>query len=208
MTTEVDVFGLKGFDDLVKRLSQSVDPAARVAINDGARFAVREGAKDISSELNLSQRYIMGGPAPRLLVRRFASDSDLEAVVTGRDRPTSLSRFSRSAVRFGHQRLSPTVKVSAQGGGQRIRGSFFVRLRRGINLDGENFNVGLAVRLKPGQRIPGKNTMAKPGRNGFYLLYGPSVGQAYRTASVRTVPAVEKRISNTLARELSRRTKR
>jgi len=207
VTTEVEVFGLKGLDDLVKRMGQSVDPATRVAINDGARFAVREGAKDISSELNLSQRYIMGGPAPRLAVRRFASDSNLEAVVTGRDRPTSLARFSRSAVRLGKQRLSPTVKVAAQGGGQRIRGSFFVRLRRGVNFDGENFNVGLAVRLKPGQRIPGKNSMAKPGRSGFYLLYGPSVGQAYRSSSVRTVPAVSKRIGNTLARELTRRIK-
>lgn len=207
MTTEIELFGLKGFDDMVKRLGQSVDPASRIAINDGARFAVREGAKDISSELNLSQRYIMGGPAPRLAVRRFASDADLEAVVTGRDRPTSLSRFARTAVRFGKQRLSPTVKVSAQGGGQRIRGSFFVRLRRGVSMDGETFNVGLAVRLKPGQRIPGKNVMAKPGRSGFYLLYGPSVGQAYRTASVRTVPAVSQRIGNTLARELLRRIK-
>lgn len=207
MTTEIEVFGLKGFDDLVKRLGQSVDPATRIAINDGARFAVREGAKDIASELNLSQRYIMGGSAPRLAVRRFASNADLEAVVTGRDRPTSLARFSRSTVRFGRQRLSPTVKVSAQGGGQRIRGSFYVRLRRGVSLDDANFNVGLAVRLKPGQRLPGKNAMAKPGRNGFYLLYGPSVGQAYRTASVRSVPAVGKRVSNTLARELSKRMK-
>lgn len=203
MSIEIDVAPLQQFSRRVERLGENVDRAARIAINDGARFAVRSGTKDIASQINLSQRYISGGADPRLSVRQFASDNNLEAVVTGRDRPTSLARFSRSAVRFGRQRLSPTVRVDTGAGGSRVRGSFFVKLRRGTNADGENFNVGLAVRLKPGERIPGKNKMATQSRSGFNLLYGPSVGQAFRSAAPRAAGPVSDRISNAFARAIA-----
>lgn len=203
MSIEIDIAPLQQLARRVERLGDGVDRAARVAINDGARFAVRTGTKDITSQINLTQRYVSGGSAPRLGVSRFASNADLEAVVTGRDRPTSLARFSRSAVRFGRQRLSPTVRVNKGAGGSRVRGSFFVKLRRGGNADGDNFNVGLAVRLKPGERIAGKNVMAKPGRSGFYLLYGPSVGQAFRSTAPRAADKVSDRVSNAFARAMA-----
>lgn len=205
MSIEIETGALRDLDKMVQRLGVDAERSARMAVNDGARFAVRVGAQDIADELNLTKRYITGGSAPRLAVRQFASDADLEAVVTGRDRPTSLARFARSAPKFGRQRLAPTVKVAAKGSGERIKGSFFVRLKRGTQMDGENFNVGIAVRLKPGERLPGKRTMAVPGRNGFYLLYGPSVGQAYRSSAPRTAPAVGERVGNEFMRQINRK---
>lgn len=200
---EIDIAPLQQMARRIEQLGAKADTAARIAINDGARFAVRSGTKDIASQINLTQRYISGGQNPRLGVSQFASATNLEATVTGRDRPTSLARFSRSSVRFGRQRLSPTVKVDKGAGGGRVKGSFFVKLRRGTQMDGESYNVGLAVRLKPGERIPGKRVMAKPGRSGFYLLYGPSVGQAFRSAAPRAAGPVSDRVSNAFARALA-----
>lgn len=203
MSIEIDVAPLEQLSRRISKWGDATDTAARIAINEGARFAVRRGTKDISSQINLPQRYISGGPDPRLSVRQFASNADLEAIVRGIDRPTSLAQFSKSARKFGRQRLSPTVKVERGGAGSRIRGSFFTRLRRGTEMDGENSNVGLAVRLKPGERIPGKRIMARPSKSGFYLLYGPSVGQAFRSAAERTAVETAQRISNAFARAMA-----
>lgn len=204
MTIEIDIAPLEKLARRMSDLGRSgVDNAARIAINDGARFAVRVGTKDIASQINLSQRYISGGPNPRLGVVNFASNSNLEAVVRGRDRPTSLAQFSRTTRSFGRQRLAPSVKVDRSGSSKRIPGSFFMRLRRGTQMDGDNANVGLAVRLKPGQRIPGKRVMGKPSRSGLYLLYGPSVGQAFRSSAERAADATETRISNAFARAMA-----
>lgn len=204
MTVELDIAGFAKFAQGMRGMEASVESSARIAINDGARFATRVGAKAITDDLNLTSKYLTGGPSPRLGVSRFASDSSLEAVVTGRDRPTSLARFARGAPVFGHQKRSPTVKVNRAGAGQRVNNSFFVRLRSGKEMSADNYNVGIAVRLKPGETIRGKNVMARPGKRGFYLLYGPSVGQAYRTASEKTAPAVAERVTSEFLRQLAR----
>ena len=204
MTIEILPGGFEQLERALQTLGREINPSARMAINDSARFAVRVGAKAISDDLNLNKRYITGGPTPRLGVSRYAKVEDLEATVTGRDRPTSLARFTKAAPRFGRQATSPTVRVNRAGGNQKVRGSFFVRLRSGKERSADNYNVGLAVRLKPGDTISGKNRMAKAGKNGFYLLYGPSVGQAYRSQARKTAPQITAHLGNQMARQLNR----
>ena len=171
------------FDAMAKRAQSAgkqIDPIARMAVNDAADFSRSFGASDITKQFNVTSSYLKGGDSPRLGVVKRASNTSLEAIVRGRDRATSLARFSKTALpaQFGKQKRSPTVAVLKGSGGKQIPKSFYVRLRNG--------NVGIAVRLKKGDTVQGKNKMVSA-RRGYYLLYGPSVDQMFRSTSLRTV---------------------
>lgn len=196
----IDLDPLLDFAKRIDAFGERGDRAAAKAVNEGAQFAVRAGAKDIASEVNLTQKYIRDGG--RLAVSGLASAGNLEATVTGRDRPTSLARFSRTGQTFGRQRLAPTVAVAKGSAGRRIPGSFFMRLRKGNT--GELGNVGIAVRLKPGESLPGKRVQPKASKSGLALLYGPSVGQAFRSAAPRAAGPVSDKTVQALLRELDR----
>jgi hypothetical protein len=49
----------------------------------------------------------------------------------------------------------------------------------GVRLGLRNGNTGLAVRLKPGEKIKGSTGAVQMAEN-LYLLYGPSVDQVFR----------------------------
>ena len=194
--------GLAEFDKMLQALGAGVEPSAADAINDTVVFARRLGSQEIRKRINFKAKYIDGG---RLAVNRRAKPADLEAVVTGRDRPTSLARFAQGAPKFGRQRTPPRVRVKASGGASPIKGGFFMRLRRGNSvISAENANVGLAIRLKEGERVKNKNDMVPVGRN-LYLLYGPSVGQVYRTVAENTSDEVAAQLANRFAHHLGRR---
>ena len=194
--------GLAEFDKMLQALGASVEPSAADAINDTVVFARRLGSQEIRKRINFKANYIDAG---RLAITRRAKPANLEAVVTGRDRPTSLARFSQGAPKFGRQRRPPRVRVKASGGASPIEGGFFMRLRRGNSvISAENANIGLAIRLKEGERVKNKNDMVPVGRN-LYLLYGPSVGQVYRTVSEKTSDEVAAQLANRFAHHLGRR---
>ena len=149
--------------------------AARIATNDTATWARTRSQREIEKQVAFPTGY----PNPaggRLAVRTRASDSDLEAIVTGRGRPTSLARFARGTLTPG-KRDGVTVEV-APGRARYARRMFAIRLRAG-NADLETkSNLGLAIRLKPGETLTGKRFAVKM-NNGLYLLYGPSVDQVF-----------------------------
>ena len=201
MTYFIDPIGIKSYEQLLKALGRGVEPAAAYAINEAAVFARRAGAKEIAHEVNLKPAYIDS----KLTVTKRADTRDLEAVVTGRDRPTSLARFAQGTPKFGKQRQAPRVRVKAKGGGAPIRNGFFMRLKRGSAvISAENNNIGLAVRLKPGERVTNKTNMVPIGSGGLYLLYGPSVAQAYRSASQETADAVAENLAARFTHHLGR----
>jgi hypothetical protein len=72
------------------------------------------------------------------------------------------------------------VKVKASGGVVQLRKAFYVKLRRGPTLTEDQFNIGLAVRLKKGESLQA-TIAASPLGGGAYLLYGPSVAQVFST---------------------------
>lgn len=198
----IDVVGLDEFEAVFRHMGTRADGVARMAINDTARFAQRIGAKAIGERINVSRSYLTGGSNPRLAIRKKATDANLEATVTGRDRATSLARFAKRNPSFGRQKTSPPLQVATRGRSKPVTGSFFVKLRAG-SADSGAFNVGLAVRLKPGERIPGKRKMA-PTKSGFYLLYGPSVGQLYRTVADQQTGEVADHLVDEFIRQFER----
>lgn len=182
MTVEV---GFRGLDDVRKRVAgipETVDRASVFAVNEAVTFGQAESSRRIREQVAFSARYIgtSDDPNARLRVAKKARMGDLEGVIAGRTRPTSLAQFSKGAKlgKGGYVR----VKVKAGGGTKRIPNAFPMKLRRGTGVyDPENANEGIAVRLKDG-KLPGgmnKKQMVQVSGN-LYLLYGPSVDQVFR----------------------------
>lgn len=194
----------RGLDELIahtRGIGGRIDEAAQFAVNDAARFARRVGSAQILDEINYPRSYLRGEKG-RLSITKFAARDDLVAEVTGRDRPTSLAQFATGPKKFGRQR-GVTVKVSKRGSGRRLASAFRIKLRRGKSFDGENFNVGLAVRVKPGDSLRNSTAAVSMG-NGLYLLYGPSVDQAFQGVAADIVDEVSDKLETEYVRQFER----
>ena len=140
---------------------EKIERAQQRAINKTVDRARTMAAKAVQQQVRFPASYLSpsGG---RLTVAQRASKGNLEAIVRGRDRPTSLARFARG------KGNSKGILVSVKGRNDaRISRAFIVTLRNG--------NIGFAVRTEGG---PPKGAY-KPGKLGenLWLLYGPSVQQ-------------------------------
>lgn len=176
---------VEGLDDLRKfqDLPKKIAIAAQRAINKTVTRTRKDAADRMRLQVNFSAQYLTG-PDPRLAVTKTASPGNLEAVITGRHRPTSLARFATGATK-----KKGGVAVEVHPGRARfMRRAFLIKLRAGQVLTDTKFNMGLAIRLKPGEQIQNKREMVRISSN-LYLLYGPSVDQVFRTVSENVAPA-------------------
>jgi len=148
---------------------------AAQAINKTAESGRTRAARLIRSEVNFPASYV--NPADRrLYVSKKAQRADREARIAARPRATSLARF----VVGGQSKLTEGVQVMVHPGKARLmRRAFLIRLRSGKSEIDTKSNMGLAVRLKPGEVLRNKTDVQKLDRN-LYLLYGPSVAQVFR----------------------------
>lgn len=201
MSYAIETRGLKDFEEILSKLGDAVQPSAVSAINDAAVYGRKLGSQQIRRKINFKANYLDAG---RLAVTKRASGTDLEAVITGRDRATSLARFAQGGVRFGRPRLPPRVRVKAAGGAATVRGGFYMKLRRGASAVQDGYNVGLAVRLAQGERVRNKQMSVAPIGGGIALLYAPSVGQVYRSVAEDTVDQVGDQLANRFAHYLER----
>ena len=181
------VEGLSSLED-IENLPEEIIRNARNAINKAADRARTSSEREIRKELNFPAQYLRS----RLRVNKRASGSNLEAIISGRDKPTSLARFVTSrSPKVG--KAGVNVKV-ASNVARRMQQAFVMQLRNG--------NLGLAIRLKPGAMLRGsrgaKQFSSKD--SNLYLLYGPSVDQAFRTI----LPNQEEDAAEYLEREFLR----
>lgn len=156
----------------IKELAPRVKFAAAQAINKVARDQRAEAARRITDQINIPKSYVSpsGG---RLVVSQQAQRTSLEARITARGRPTSLARFSKGSP----GKAGVTVEVKP-GQTSYMRRAFLIRLPQGSTLTDSRFNLGLAIRLRPGERLDNKVRQVKLDK-GLYLLYGPSVQQVF-----------------------------
>lgn len=164
------LFAVEGLESLVDidNLPDEILKKARQAINATADRSRTQASREIRSQLNFPARYL----SDRLRVAKRASGASLSAVITGRDRPTSLARFATSQ-NVAASRRGEGVKVKVGNSTKTITKGFLINLRSG--------NIGLAMRLKPGESVRGKKMAAKMMAPNLYLLYGVSVDQAFQT---------------------------
>lgn len=200
MALNVELKGLARLQRYFEIAPEAANEAARLALIDVARFARREASKEIREQVNLSRDYLGNDKEGTLTITKTPRAGDLEAVVTGRDRPTSLARYAKGTL----QRGSPVkVSVSAGGSASVLQRAFPIRLRRGsAAVTEDNFNQGIAIRLKPGERMTGKSRPL--GNTGLTLLYGPSVGQVFRDVSEQISGPAAERLEAEFVRQFER----
>lgn len=163
--------GLNTLEDIVTELPQFKRRAVQ-ALNKVARDARAEAARRILEEVAFERSYL--NPASkRLYVKKQAQQTSLEAVIQARGRPTSLARFITGGGRPGQEGVNVRVHRSTF-----LKGAFLMKLRAGKADIETKFNLGLAVRLKPGKRLLNKRYFTQVS-SGLYLLYGPSVSQVF-----------------------------
>jgi hypothetical protein len=178
----VAIEGIRTLDD-IDEISPEIKKNARLTINKAVDKARVLAANEMGQQVNFPASYLRGDR--RLKVTKRASGTDLEAILAGRRRPTSLARFVVGGV---SRRGGVSVSVKP-GSTSKLKRGFILKLKSGASDIAEKSNRGLAVRLKPGESI---SKAYKPLKlsDGLYLLYGPSVDQVFKSVREDIRPEV------------------
>lgn len=203
MPLDVEFDALTDLEDYIGAFPAATKEAARIALNDvaeGEGLAVYR--KEIESQVDFGDGYLT---TDRLGVTSRATNENLAVAITGRQRATSLARFARGQTVASTRRKGVRVKVSAQGGGALMERAWLVRLNRGSARDRDNYNLGLAIRLEPGERLRNKREVRSVQLDqNVYLLYGPSVDQVFKDVMITETKPVLGMVSNEFFRQLFR----
>lgn len=200
---KVTTRGLQAVEQFFERAPAAATAAARMAINDVASKSGMSLIRDqMLAQVAFPRGYLSGD---RLRVGQRATNANLEAIIVGRKRATSLARFA----------TGPTI-LNGKGGVQvRVKNgrttyfkkAWLVRLRAGASMDEDKFNVGMALRLAPGERVS-KNTEHRswliPGK--VALLYGPSVDQVFRDVAYQVDEPIGIMVEDEFYRQFARLT--
>lgn len=203
----VSVSGIKGLDDLLD-LDQKIETAARRAVNYATNRARKLAADVMMEQIEFPTGYLAPGGG-RLKIKKLATANDLEGIITGRDRPTSLARFSRGTPMRGRppKGQSPQTTVVVKPGKARgMSGAFLIKLRAGNADIQTRSNLGLAIRLR-GRPIHNKKIFLKEISKGLFLLYGPSVNQIFggeKGVAERISPDVAKFMEDEFNRQMDK----
>lgn len=175
-----------------EELPEIATRAATLAVNQvAARDGLSLAKREMRAQIDFPNGYLEQG---RLGVTRKATTVSIEAVITGRDRPTSLARFAAGQTPENTRGRGVRVRVK-KGRTKLLRGAFMVRLKNG--------NLGVAVRLKPGERLENSQA-AKRLSDNVYLLYGPSVEQVFAGVADDALPDINRMLSNQFLRQFAR----
>lgn len=178
------VVAIEGLSLDAKEIDAEILAAARDAINKTAERSRTQADRAIRAQVKFPAQYLSPSQG-RLTVSKRASarNDDLRATITGRQKATSLARFVVGATKPNAEGVSVEVHP---GKAKFMKKAFLIRLP---SFGGETqSNLGIAVRLKPGESLRKKAKKVKSEKN-LYLLYGPSVDQVFRTVADDISPA-------------------
>lgn len=189
--------GLKDLSSFFDSLGEIATQAARMSINDVAQGTgltlLRKAAYE---EVNFPAGYLNND---RLFVASRASNNNLEAVIKGRDRATSLARFAAKGQTPKNTR-NTGVRVNVKRSAPKdMKRAWLVGLNNG--------NIGLAVRLSPGEQIRNKKTPSQVQiAPGVFLLYGPSVDQVFKGVAFDNADKIGDMVALEFLRQIRRLT--
>lgn len=203
--TRISAEGLVDFGEFIRTAPEVATRAASMAINDVATRSGLRAIKDkMTDEIDFPSGYLSGD---RLKVTQRATPENLLAVITGRKRATSLARFSSGTAVPNSKAAGVNVRVQ-QGRTTFLKKAFLVRLKKGASLTEDNYNIGLAIRVGPGETVLNKKTVHKswlvPGK--VALLYGPSVDQIFASVADDLAPELAEMTANEFFRQFARLT--
>lgn len=201
MNSENYVVAIEGLADTrpLESLPRTILLAAQRAVNRTADRTATAARGDIREQVNFAARYLTGTDSSgrqRLGVSKRASADHLEAVITGRQRPTSLARFVSGTPKPGRVGVSVAV---APGFARLMKRAFVIRLPAGRGDIETKSNLGLAIRLRPDEVIHNKRVMV-PLKGNLYLLYGPSVDQVFASVRADVAPDAERFLGDEFVR--------
>jgi hypothetical protein len=182
---------LKEMREYFDALPDVANQAAVMALNQVAeRQALPMIHDKAEAQVNFPKGYL--DSPDRLGISRKASRGSLEAVITARDRPTSLARFAPGQTPKSTAKRGVTVSIK-KGRVTHIGKAFLVTLNNG--------NIGLATRDKSLVSRAYKPVQLD---RGVYLLYGPSVDQVVRTVAEDAMPKIGEKLSTEFLRQFAR----
>jgi len=169
--------------------------AMSMSINQVATRKAEPGfRKKMRSQVNFPRGYLESDG--RFGMAKKAKPSDLEAIIRGRDRPTSLARFQQ--YRDARVARGKKLKIQVKPGTIKTSDKAFL-----VNLN--NNNLGLAIRLKDGQKPQSayKPTLLDAKRN-VWLLYGPSVDQVFNSVADDSMGEISSQVQTEFERNFAR----
>lgn len=202
MSVTVTADALDGLEAYFERAPVLARQAARMAINDvaggPALKLLRTAAQD---EVAFPQGYVGGD---KIFLKGKATDNNLTASIGARNRATTLARFATPG-QTPQSTRGKGVRVQVHHGVVKdMKSAFLVRLRAGKELTDSVHNMGLAVRLKPGDVIHNKRQQSVQLGHNLYLLYGPSVDQVFREVAGDQTPAILDKVEAQFFRQFTR----
>lgn len=178
--------GLDALKDL-QSLDSDIVTAARMAINKTLDHERAVAARLIRRQINFPAAYVSPSQG-RLAVYRRPTDASLEGSIRAQGRATSLARFAVSRDPSLARRLGGVNVAVKPGLARFVRKAFLVKLRAGNAITDTQANLGLAVRLKPGEVLRNRHLRAKPLFPNVYLLYSASVYQVFSSVAEDEAP--------------------
>mgnify|MGYP001437795270 CR=1 FL=1 len=207
---EVITLDMTRLDDDLRKAAKNLPLRIAQAVNKSTDASRAQARRDIEGEIAYPSGYLTPG-AGRLTTAKKATSADPSATIRGRFRPTSLSRFvtsGRPAIRGvsgkGGSRPTPISLVVKPGKASFSKRMFLIKLQSGSGEDGK-FNLGVAIRLKPGEVMRNRKirAVAMGGKfKGLFLLYGPSVSQALEQVAGQRHDQFEENMAEELERLL------
>lgn len=170
----IAVEGVEKFDDL-EALGPDILRAIRISVNATLDHIRTRAARNVLSQVNLPASYVSPSQG-RLSVVKRASGTNLEGVIRAKGRATSLARFAATTNVKASRKNGVMVRVKT-GRSQSLKRAFLIPLRAGSGVTDTKANLGLAIRLKPGETITHRRLKLRQLFPNVYLLMGPSVYQ-------------------------------
>lgn len=201
MSVSIIAKGLDDIQDYLQSVPEFAAEAASMAINKVARDEEVALRREAQQQVNFTKQYLR----ERVAISQKANRNLLRAVISGRDRPTSLARFVQGTPTVGKRMTPLRVKVKTSGGSVELNRAFLVELKNG--------NLGLAIRLPAGQAPDSAYRPVQLTRRGgqgqsVWLLYGPSVDQVMRGVADERAPDVADKLRAEFFRQFDRVSRR
>lgn len=208
MPIEILSVGSKELEQYIEDVPKIATDSIRMAINTVSRGkAMTRIKKAMMDEIAFPTGYLS---QDRLKVVKVAKAHDLEAIIVGRKRATSLARFVTGGAMVTNSKRPGGVQVRVKRGKTTvIKNAFLVRLNKGASVSEDGYNIGLAVRLSAGEQLANKRTQHKSWlvKGKVALLYAPSVDQVFRSVAPEQAPSIADDISAEFHRNFARLSK-
>lgn len=195
MSATIKAVNIEQVKDFFEKAPDIAKKAMSMAINQVAtRKAEPNFRKKMRSQVSFPRGYLES--EDRFGVAKKAKPADLEAVIRGRDRPTSLARFQQ--YRDARVARGKKLRIQVKPGSVKTSDKAFL-----VNL--KNNNLGLAIRLKEGQKPQAayKPTLLDAKRN-VWLLYGPSVDQVFKSIADESMGEISNQVQTEFERNFAR----